>query len=388
MGPLKGIKIVEFAGLGPAPFCAMLLSDLGAEIIRIDRQQPISGRIDHDPRSQILNRGRRSIAVDLKNPDGQAAVLRLIDQADALIEGYRPGVMERLGFGPDICMERNPRLVYGRMTGWGQDGPLAAAPGHDINYIALTGTLHAIGRKDGPPTPPLNLVGDFGGGAYLAMGLLAAILEVKGSGLEVKGSGKGQIVDAAMVDAAASMMAYFFGFSASGYWNEERGSNYLDSGSPFYDTYETKDGKWIAIGSVEAKFWEQTWRLLGLDLEDMQSQHDRENWQETKEMVAEAVRQKTRDEWTEIFDGQEACVAPVLSLSEVPGHPHIAARQTIVNAGGINQPAPAPRFSRTKAELGKLPPARGEHSEEILGDWGFDTDEIAKLKDCGAVMQA
>ena len=395
MGPLKGIKIVEFAGLGPAPFCAMLLSDLGAEIVRIDRQQAISGRIDHDPRSQILNRGRRSIAVDLKNPDGQAAVLRLIDQADALIEGYRPGVMERLGFGPDICMERNPRLVYGRMTGWGQDGPLASAPGHDINYIALTGTLHAIGRKDGPPTPPLNLVGDFGGGAYLAMGLLAAILEVKGSGLEVKGSGlegkdsgKGQIVDAAMIDAAASMMAYFFGFSASGYWNEERGSNYLDSGSPFYDTYETKDGKWIAIGSVEAKFWEQTWRLLDLDLKAMPPQHDRQRWSETKQTVAGAIRQKSRDEWTQIFDGAEACVAPVLSLSETTTHPHIISRQTVVNVNGIDQPAPAPRFSRTNAELGLPPPARGEHSEEILRDWGFDAAEISALKDCGAILQA
>jgi alpha-methylacyl-CoA racemase len=381
MGPLKGIKIVEFAGLGPAPFCAMLLSDLGAEIVRIDRQQPIAGRIDHDPRSQILNRGRRSIAVDLKNPDGQAAVLRLIDQADALIEGYRPGVMERLGFGPDVCIERNPRLVYGRMTGWGQDGPLAKAPGHDINYIALTGTLHAIGRKGGPPTPPLNLVGDFGGGAYLAMGLLAAILEVKDSGT-------GQIVDAAMIDAAASMMAYFFGFSASGYWNEERGSNYLDSGSPFYDTYETNDGKWIAIGSVEEKFWEQTWHLLGLDLEDMPDQHDRQRWSETKETVANAVCRKTRDEWTQIFDGAEACVAPVLSLSETTGHPHIAARQTVVSRDGIDQPAPAPRFSRTKAELGLPPPARGEHSEDILRDWGFDAVEISALTDSGAILQA
>ena len=388
MGPLEGIKIVEFAGLGPAPFCAMLLSDFGAEIIRIDRQHPIAGRIDHDPRSQILNRGRRSIAVDLKNPEGRAAVLRLIDQAEALIEGYRPGVMERLGFSPDICMERNPRLVYGRMTGWGQNGPLAAAPGHDINYIALTGTLHAIGRKDGPPTPPLNLVGDFGGGAYLAMGLLAAILEVKGSSLEDKDEGKGQIVDAAMVDAAASMMAYFFGFSASGYWNEERGSNYLDSGSPFYNTYETQDSRWIAIGSVEAKFWEQTWRLLGLNLEDMPPQHDRQRWPEVKETVADAVRQKTRDEWTQIFDGAEACVAPVLSLSETARHPHIASRQTVVNVGGIDQPAPAPRFSRTTAKLGLPPPARGEHSEEILHDWGFDAAEISGLKDCGAILQA
>ncbi|MBH63116.1 MAG: carnitine dehydratase [Alphaproteobacteria bacterium] len=381
MGPLQGIRIVEFAGLGPGPFCGMLLSDLGAEVIRIDRQQALAGRVDHDPRSQVMNRGRRSIAVDLKNPDACAAVLRLINQSDALIEGYRPGVMERLGLGPETCMAGNPRLIYGRMTGWGQDGPLAMAPGHDINYIALTGTLNAIGRRDAPPTPPLNLVGDFGGGAYLAMGLLAAILEAKTSG-------KGQIVDTAMVDAAASMMAYFFGFSASGYWSDERGSNYLDSGSPFYDTYETSDGKWIAIGSVEAKFWEQTWQLLGLDLADMPPQHDRGNWQDTKAKVTAAVKQKSRDEWTRIFDGQEACVAPVLSIPESASHPHIAARQTVVNFEGIEQPAPAPRFSRTSAELDLPPPARGEHSEAILRDWGFDAAEISALKESGAVMQA
>lgn len=381
MGPLKGIRIVEFAGLGPAPFCAMLLADLGAEIVKIDRQQAVAGRIDHDPRAQVLNRGRRSIAVDLKNPEAKAAVFRLVRQADALIEGFRPGVMERLGFGPEVCFKENPRLVYGRMTGWGQDGPLALAPGHDINYIALTGTLDAIGRKGGPPTPPLNLVGDFGGGAYLAMGLLAAILETKGSG-------RGQIVDAAMIDAAASMMAYFFGFSASGYWNGERGTNYLDSGSPFYDTYETKDGKWIAIGSVEAKFWEETWRLLGLDQDAMPPQHDHDNWPGTKEMVADAVRQKTREEWVQIFEGEEACVAPVLSLSEVSGHAHISARQTVVNRDGIDQPAPAPRFSRTEPELDLPPPARGEHSEAILRDWGFDSAEIGALTDCGAILQA
>lgn len=381
MGPLNGIRIVEFAGLGPAPFCAMLLADLGAEIVRIDRQQPIVGRIDHDPRTQVLNRGRRSVAVDLKNSHAQTAVLRLIDQADALIEGYRPGVMERLGYGPEICMARNQSLVYGRMTGWGQDGPLALAPGHDINYIALTGTLHAIGRKDGAPTPPLNLVGDFGGGAYLAMGLLAAILEARGSG-------EGQIVDAAMIDAAASMMAYFFGFSASGYWVNERGSNYLDSGSPFYDTYETKDGKWVAIGSVEEKFWKETWRLLGLDPEEIPPQHDRQTWSAAKETVAGAVRQKTRDEWSRIFDGEEACFAPVLSVTEVSEHPHIAARQTVVEQAGVDQPAPAPRFSRTKAELGLPPPARGEHSEAILRDWGFDVAEVSALKECGAILQA
>ncbi len=381
MGPLKGIRIVEFAGLGPAPFCAMLLADLGAEIIRIDRQQAIAGRIDHDPRTQVMNRGRRSIAVDLKNPAGQVAVLRLVDRADALIEGYRPGVMERLGFGPDVCMERNPRLVYGRMTGWGQDGPLASAPGHDINYIALTGTLHAIGRTGGPPTPPLNLVGDFGGGAYLAMGLLAAILEARESGT-------GQIVDAAMIDAAASMMAYFFGFHAGGYWVDARGSNYLDTGSPFYDTYETRDGKWIAIGSVEAKFWERTWRLLGLDIERMPPQHDRGAWPKTKETVVAAVRRKTRDEWMRIFDGEEVCVAPVLSLSEVADHPHIAARRTVANVDGVDQPAPAPRFSRTEAEIAGPPPARGEHSEEILRDWGFDASEISALIKSDAVLQS
>lgn len=381
MGPLQGIKVVEFAGLGPGPFCAMLLSDLGAEVIRIDRQQALAGRADHNPRSQVMNRGRRSIAVDLKNPEAFAAVIRLINQSDALIEGYRPGVMERLGFGPDACMSSNPKLIYGRMTGWGQDGPLAMAPGHDINYIALTGTLNAIGRKDSPPTPPLNLVGDFGGGAYLAMGLLAAILEARTSG-------QGQVVDTAMVDTAASMMTYFFGFSAGGNWLDERGNNYLDSGSPFYDTYETADGKWIAIGSVEAKFWRQTWQLLGLEAADLPPQHDRENWLETKTKVASAVKQKSREEWTSIFEGQEACVAPVLSITESATHPHIAARQTVVSVDGIEQPAPAPRFSRTNAELSLPPPARGEHSKAILHDWGFDAAEISALTDSGAVMQA
>ena len=380
MGPLEGIRIVEFAGLGPAPFCAMLLADLGAETIRIDRPQALAGRADHDPRTQVMNRGRRSVAVDLKNPAGRDAALRLIDRAEALIEGYRPGVMERLGLGPDACMERNARLIYGRMTGWGQDGPLAPAPGHDINYIALTGALHAIGREGGPPTPPLNLVGDFGGGAYLAMGLLAAILEARTSG-------KGQVVDAAMVDAAASMMAYVFGFRAAGAWVDARGRNYLDTGAPFYDVYETGDGKWIAIGSIEAKFWERTWRLLGLDAERMPPQSDRGAWAETKETVAAAVRRKTRDEWMRIFDGEEACVAPVLSLSEVADHPHVAARGTVADVGGVVQPAPAPRFSRTKAEIGGPPPARGEHSGEVLRDWGFDESEVAALKESGAVLQ-
>ena len=381
MGPLEGIRIVEFAGLGPAPFCAMLLADLGAGIVRIDRRQAPAGRIDpDDPRTQVMNRGRRSIAVDLKNPAGRDAVLRLTDRADALIEGYRPGVMERLGLGPDVCMERNARLVYGRMTGWGQEGPLASAPGHDINYIALTGALHAIGREGGPPTPPLNLVGDFGGGAYLAMGLLAAILEAKGSG-------KGQVVDAAMIDAAASMMAYVFGFRAAGVWVDARGRNYLDTGAPFYDVYETGDARWIAIGSIEAKFWERTWRLLGLDVERMPPQGDRGAWAGTKETVAAAVRRKTRDEWMRIFDGEEVCVAPVLSLSEVAGHPHIAARGTVADVDGVVQPAPAPRFSRTKAGIGGPPPARGEHSEEVLRDWGFDGPEIAALKESGAVLQ-
>ncbi len=380
MGPLEGIRIVEFAGLGPAPFCAMLLADLGAGIVRIDRRQALAGRIDHDPRTQVMNRGRRSIAVDLKNPAGRDAVLRLIDRAEALIEGYRPGVMERLGLGPDVCMERNARLVYGRMTGWGQEGPLASAPGHDINYIALTGALHAIGREGGPPTPPLNLVGDFGGGAYLAMGILAALLEARTSG-------RGQVVDAAMIDAAASMMAYVFGFRAAGAWVDARGRNYLDTGAPFYDAYETGDGRWIAIGSVEAKFWERTWRLLGLDVERMPPQHDRDAWAGTKETVAAAVRRKTRDEWMRIFDGEEVCVAPVLSLSEVADHPHIAARGTVADVDGVVQPAPAPRFSRTGAEIGGPPPARGEHSDEVLRDWGFDESEISALKESGAVLQ-
>ena len=380
MGPLKGLRIIEFAGLGPAPFCAMLLSDMGAEVIRIDRQKSLEGRIEHKSNTQVINRGRQSIAVDLKNPAGKSVAIRLVAEADAMIEGFRPGVMERLGLGPDICLKENSRLIYGRVTGWGQSGPLAEAPGHDINYIALTGALHAIGRKNAPPTPPLNLIGDFGGGAYLAMGILAAIIEARNSG-------KGQVIDTSMIDVSASMMAYFFGFKAGGYWNEARGSNYLDSGAPFYDTYETKDNKWIAIGSVESKFWKQTWKLLGLDITKMPSQHERENWSSTKKVVATAVRTKTRDEWESIFSKQEACVSPVLSLSEVPEHPHIKARQTIVKAGGIAQPGGAPRFSRTELQLNKLPPERGEHSDQILESCGFSASEIEQLKKCGAITQ-
>jgi alpha-methylacyl-CoA racemase len=366
------------AGLGPAPFCAMLLADLGAEVIRVDRQQAIAGRIDHDPKTQVLNRGRRSVAVDLKNPDGVATVMRLVERADALIEGFRPGVMERLGLGPTDCHARNGRLVYGRMTGWGQDGPLAQAPGHDINYIAITGVLHAVGRRDGPPVPPLNLVGDFGGGLYLALGLVSAILESRTSG-------KGQVIDAAMVDAAASMMAYFFGFHAAGYWKDERGTNYIDTGSPFYDVYRTKDDRWLAIGSVEEKFWLETLRVLGIDPDGMPGQHDRSRWDEAKARVAAAVATRTRDEWAAAFDGKEACASPVLSLAEVPGNTHIAARATVVERDGIPQPAPAPRFSRTVPELDLPPPARGEHSAAVLADWGFTADEIAILKGGGAI---
>jgi alpha-methylacyl-CoA racemase len=372
MGPLQGIKIVEFAGIGPGPFAAMLLSDMGAEVIRIDRK---GGRMPG--KTEITYRGRPAVMFDLKKPEAVETALRLIEQADALIEGFRPGVMERLGLGPDVCLKRNPKLVYGRMTGWGQTGPLALAAGHDINYIALTGALHAIGNAGAKPVPPLNLVGDFGGGAlYLAFGVVCGLLEAKKSG-------KGQVVDTAMTDGAASLMSMFYGMIAGGNWKDERGRNMLDSGAHFYDTYETKDGKYIALGSIEPQFYRELLQKTGIDDPAFEEQLKHGGWPSLKAKLAAAIKSKTRDEWDAIMLGSDVCYAPVLSLAEAPKHPHNVARKTFVEVAGVVQPAPAPRFSRTEPEI-QGPPEEA-NAERALSRWGFSRDEIKKLEAVGAV---
>jgi alpha-methylacyl-CoA racemase len=375
MGPLAGVKIVEMGGIGPGPMCALLLADMGAEIIRIDRLQETGLGVHTDPKFNLLMRGRRSIAVDSKSEAGRDVILKLIDQADALIEGFRPGVMERLGLGPDVVLARNEKLVFGRMTGWGQDGPMAKAAGHDLNYIALSGALHAIGSKDGPPVPPLNLVGDFGGGAlYLAMGMLAAIIEARQSG-------KGQVVDTSMVEGAASLMTTFFGLTAAGRWTDGRGTNILDGGAHFYGVYETSDGEYVSIGSIEGKFYKLLLEQTGLDKEELPAQMDVSQWPMLKEKLAAVFRQKTRDEWCAIMEGTDVCFAPVLSLAEVADHPHNKARGSFVELDGVLQPGPAPKFSRTPSEIQRPPCAPGQHTDEALSDWGFDNDTIASLKD-------
>ena len=379
-GPLDGLRIIEIAGIGPGPFAAMVLSDLGADVLRVDRAQSVRGGDPERPPLDILNRGRRSIGVDLKNPDGVQTVLKLAETADALIEGFRPGVAERLGIGPDDCLARNPKLVYGRMTGWGQDGPMASAAGHDINYIALAGALEPIGRAGQAPVPPLNLVGDFGGGGMLlALGVVSALLESSRSG-------KGQVVDAAMVDGAATLMAMFHGMTAMGFWTEERGTNLLDTGAHFYDVFECSDGKYVSIGSIEPQFYAELLRLTGLQDDDaLKAQMNRAEWPALKEKLAATFRTKTRDEWSSIMEGSDVCFAPVLSLSEAPAHPHNVARGTFVDVAGVVQPAPSPRFSRTPGAISRPPAHPGQHTEEALTDWGFTGDEIAKLREAGAV---
>jgi alpha-methylacyl-CoA racemase len=312
--------------------------------------------------------------VDLKHPRGAETILRLVERADALIEGFRPGVAERLGIGPEACLARNPRLVYGRMTGWGQEGPLAAAVGHDIDYIALSGALHAIGRAGEKPVLPLNLVGDFGGGAlYLAVGVLSALLEASRSG-------QGQVVDAAMVDGAASLLTMFYGMSAAGTWSDERGVNLLDGGAPFYDVYETADGKYLAVGALEPRFYAELLRLTGLEGSDLPEQADIFRWPELRQRFAAVFKQRTRDEWCALLEGTEACVSPVLSLSEAPKHPHMAARRTFVEVDGVTQPAPAPRFSRTPGAIQRPPEPPGASTEPVLEDWGFSAEEIERLR--------
>jgi alpha-methylacyl-CoA racemase len=374
MGPLKGIKIIEIAGIGPGPFCAMMLADMGADVIRVDRKgNPGMGKFD------ILNRGRRSIAVDLKNPAGVELVLKLIEKADGLQEGFRPGVMEKLGLGPDVCLARNPKLVYGRMTGWGQEGPIAQAAGHDINYISLSGALHAIGNTGGKPVPPLNLVGDFGGGGMLlAYGMVCGLLEAKTSGT-------GQVIDAAMVDGSAALMAMMFGMKAAGIWTEERGTNMLDTGAHFYDTYETADGKHISLGSIEPQFYALLLKLGGIEDPEFAHQLDRSKWPGLKEKITAVIKTKTRDEWCDIMLGTDVCFAPVLSMEEAMDHPHNVSRNSFVEIDGVKQPAPAPRFSRTQPETPTPPPAAGEHNESALADWGLSEGDITAVKGSGAI---
>jgi alpha-methylacyl-CoA racemase len=378
MGPLQGVKIVELAGIGPGPFAGMLLSDMGADIIRVDRAQQVTGDFSK-PNLEAMYRGRRSIGVDLKNPEGVETVLQLVESADALLEGYRPGVTERLGIGPDACLARNPKLVYGRMTGWGQEGPYSQAAGHDINYIALAGALAHFGRAGSKPTPPINLVGDFGGGAmFLAFGIVCALLESQRSG-------QGQVIDAAMIDGSALLMTMMWGLKAIGFWDEALGANVLDSGAPFYDTYETKDGNFIALGSLEPQFYAELINLLGLADAGLPAQMDKAGWPVLRDKFTELFKTKTRDEWCAILEHSDACFAPVLTMSEAVNHPHIQHRSTVINRDGVDQPAPAPRFSRTAAEVQRSAPWPGQHTEEALGDWGFDAAAITKLRDVGAI---
>ena len=379
MGTLSGYKIVEFAGIGPAPMCAMLLADMGAEVLRIDRAEDAALGISMEAKYSLLSRGRKSVAIDLKKPEGVAAAMKLIEKADALLEGFRPKVMERLGLGPDECLKRNPRLIYGRMTGWGQEGPLALAAGHDINYIALSGVLASIGRKGQAPVPPLNLVGDFGGGGlYLALGVVAGLLEAQKSG-------KGQVVDSAMVDGAASLLTAIYGMHASGMWSDKRGDNILDTGAHFYDVYETKDGEYISIGSIEAKFYAELLKLSGLEGQEMPRQMDRKAWPDLKEKFAALFKTKTRDEWCKIMEGSDICFAPVLSMAEAPKHPHNQLRGTFVEVEGVVQPGPAPRFSRTPSKIQRPPAKPGEHTEEALREWGFNAADLEKLRGSGAI---
>jgi alpha-methylacyl-CoA racemase len=377
MGPLEGIKILEVGGIGPAPFCAQMLSDMGADILRVERVGQPRGMVE--AKYDVWHRGRRSIAIDLKKSEGAEALLKLVERGEILLEGFRPGVMEKLGLGPDECLKRNPRLIYGRMTGWGQEGPLAHAAGHDINYISLSGALHAMGRPGQAPAPPLNLIGDLGGGGMLlAFGVVCALLESKKSG-------KGQVVDTAMVDGSAILMGFFYGARAAGFWADEHGTNLLDGGAHFYDTYETADGKWISVGSIEPQFYSLLLQHTGVDDPDFQYQMDRSRWPEFKEKIAAIFKKKRRDEWCAIMEGTDVCFAPVLSFEEAINHPHNVARRTFIEVDGVVQPAPAPRFSRTHPEIRGRAPEPGEHTESALRDWGFSKKELESLRSAGAI---
>ena len=377
MGPLAGLRVLEFEAIGPGPFAGMMLADMGADVLLVDRPADPQLGLRRDRRFDVMLRGRRSITLDLKQRDGAEAALRLAERADAIIEGFRPGVMERLGLGPDALLARNPRLVYGRMTGWGQRGPLAARAGHDIDYIALAGALHAIGRAGEAPVPPLNLVGDFGGGGMLlAFGIACGVIEARTSG-------RGQVVDAAMIDGAALLTTMFAGLIGAGQWREERGVNVLDSGAPWYDTYETSDGGHVAVGAIEAKFYAELLDRLGLDPGLAASQHDRSTWPALRTRLAACFRQQTRAHWTAHFADSDACVAPVLTFAESRRHPHVVARDGAIELDGIAQPAPAPRFDRTPAAARRPPPERGSGGAAALGDWGFDPEGIAALRQLG-----
>jgi alpha-methylacyl-CoA racemase len=380
-GPLAGYRIIELAGIGPGPFAAMMLADMGAEVIRVERAQSVRGPAPDTPHGDALARGRRNVAIDLKHPDGVETMLRLVEQADALIEGFRPGVMERLGIGPDVCQARNPKLVFGRMTGWGQSGPYAPAAGHDINYISLAGALAHFGRHGEPPTPPLNMVGDFGGGGmFLAFGIVCGLLETQRSGV-------GQVVDAAMIDGTAVLMTMFWAFKAMGIFDEsKRGANLLDTGAHFYDVFRCKGGGYISIGSIEPQFYAELLRITGLgDDEEFSRQMDKDLWPHLKSRLARVFEERTRDEWCALMEHTDVCFAPVLTMSEAAAHPHHVARGTFVEVAGVVQPAPAPRFSRTPPEISRPPAHPGQHTREVLADWGFAADAVDELLAAGAV---
>lgn len=384
MGPLQGVKIIELAGIGPVPLCGMMLSDMGAEVIRVDRAVGAIGGISIERPYDVLGRGRKSIRVNLKDPEGVEVVYRLLETADALIEGFRPGVTERMGLGPDAVLARCPKIVYGRMTGWGQDGPIAHIAGHDINYIALAGSLSAIGNKGGKPVPPLNLVGDFGGGGmFLFGGVLCGIIEAMKSG-------KGQVVDAAMVDGAAVLTAAIYGFREQGLWDDERGNNFADGGAPFYDTYECADGKYISLGSIEPQFYAQLMQLGGFDAEDpvFKQQFNKANWPRSKALMTERFLTKTRDQWCEIMQQSDICFAPVLGMDEAPDHPHNIERNLFVEVDGWKQPAPAPRFNRTVQEIQGPTPIMGADTRQVMLDAGYSDDEVSRLITSNAVAAA
>jgi alpha-methylacyl-CoA racemase len=380
VGALSGIRVLEFAALGPVPFCAMLLADMGADVVRIDRPGAVTAPMTLDQRKDVIARGRRSIAVNLKNPAGRDLVLQLCAGAAVLLEGSRPGVMERLGLEPQACWNKNPKLIYGRATGWGQGGPLAATAGHDINYIAIAGVLHGIGHKDERPVPPINLVGDYGGGGMLlAVGVLAALLEAQRSG-------QGQVVDAAMVDGASLLQTLLFGLTAAGQWQPGRGRNFLDSGCFYYDVYRTRDDKFMSVGALEEKFFRALVRGLGLTLEDFPDRENPELWDRYREKMQAVFGSRTQTEWAGIFAATDACVAPVLSMTEAPAHPHARARQAFIEVAGITQPAPAPRFARTPSAVRSPPPVSGEHTRAVLLESGFSAEDIERLSKAGAIQ--
>ena len=381
-GPLNGLRVVEMGGIGPAPFAGGLLGDLGADVVRIDRLARPGVEPETPPRFDFYNRNKRSIALDLKQPAAVEATLKLVARADALIEGFRPGVMERLGLGPEICLTRNPRLVFARMTGWGQEGPIAREAGHDINYLALTGALHCLGEADRPPSPPLNLVADLGGGAmYLVVGLLAAVIEARQSG-------RGQTIDVAMIDGVTHLMSAFQAYRQQGSWTEERADNIVDGGAPFYGSYQTRDGKYVAVGAIEPQFYASLLACMGLDPADLPPQNDRASWPATRARFAEVFRTRAREEWVAAAAGRDACLAPVLSIDEAPNHPQMRARDVYAWFDGLRHPSPAPRFGRTPAGLRRATPPAGGDSREALSDWGLSPAEISALAAANAMTQA